>query len=381
MRIGIFGGSFDPVPIEHIEVAKAAVKSLSLDTLFIMPAHTPPHKEGKILSSNEHRLALCKAAFSDEEKIAVSDYEIQKGGTSYTYLTCRHFKELYPQAELFFVVGTDMLRDFPTWRNPEDILQNATLAVCARNEQKGWSEKERKLFYKRFQKDFALVKYNGKPVSSTKIRVLAAAGEDLTDFVTKDVNRYIKENRLYEIDGAATALALEKDKRREHSVRVAFLAAKAAAHYKVPEKNAIVAALFHDCAKNLSMDSPYLNGFTVDENVPASVVHQYAGAFVAKERFSVTDEDVLNAIRYHTSGRENMSVLEKIIFLSDLLEEDRTFKGVERLRKLFFKNLDVCMRESLKGILKHLKREKADVYPLTQQAYEYYKQGANYGRD
>ena len=92
MKIAVFGGSFDPVHIEHIRLVQAAIDELGLDKLFVMPAHTPPHKQGKELSSNEDRLEMCRSAFRQEEKVVISDYEIAKGGTSYTYLTCQHFK-------------------------------------------------------------------------------------------------------------------------------------------------------------------------------------------------------------------------------------------------------------------------------------------------
>ena len=132
MRIAVFGGSFDPVHTEHIRLAQAAIEELGLDKLFVMPAHAPPHKPGKVLSPDNDRLEMCRLAFADNPKVTVSDYEIAKGGTSYTYLTCRHFKEVYQGAEIFWIVGTDMLRDFPTWRYPEDILKSVTLAVCGR---------------------------------------------------------------------------------------------------------------------------------------------------------------------------------------------------------------------------------------------------------
>ena len=129
MRIGIFGGSFDPVHIEHVRLAEAAVESLALDALLIMPAHTPPHKTDKALSSDGDRLEMCRLAFEGCKKTQVSDYEMRAGGTSFTYLTCRHFRRLYPEAKLYWLVGTDMLRDFPSWKNPEEILSLATLAV------------------------------------------------------------------------------------------------------------------------------------------------------------------------------------------------------------------------------------------------------------
>lgn len=375
MRIGIFGGSFDPVHSEHINLAVAAIKSLSLDKLIIVPAHQPPHKKGKTLTADAIRLELCKLAFSSVEKVTVSDYEIAKGGTGYTVDTCRYFQEEYPTAELFWLVGTDMLRDFPTWRNPEEILKMATLAVCARAEEKGWVGKEEREFFNRFQKNFAVIDYQGKEVSSTWIRVLAAAGEDISPYVGEKAAAYIKDKGLYEIKGAKEGLAMEKPERKAHSLRVAFLAASRAVSLGIPEQKAITAALFHDVAKNLTPDSPYLVGCE-RYDVPAPVRHQFQGAYVAREFFLVTDEDILNAIRYHTSGRENMSVLERLIFLSDMLESERDYEGVDYLRKLFWDKSDdltVCIAQALKESLLFLKQKNAPVYELTQRAAEYYQ--------
>ncbi len=374
MRIAIFGGSFDPVHNEHKRLAQAAIESLGLDKLLIMPAYAPPHKKGKTLSPDEDRLEMCRLAFSDIDKVEICDYEIGKQGTSYTYLTCRAFKEKYPRAELLWLVGTDMLRDFPTWKNPEEILSYATLAACGRNEKEGWAEEEQAEFYRVFKKNFLYFPYNGKDISSTEIRVLAGAGMRLTQFVPPLVEEYIEKNRLYAIEGASEALAMEKPSRREHSLRVAKLAAAGAVKYRVPEKKAIAAALFHDCAKNLTADSPYLAGFvppTEWGEIPPPVYHQFAGAFVAERFFGVTDEDILNAIRYHTSARANMSDLEKLVFLADMLEEERAYEGVDELRALFWKDLDECLETALYETLRYLKRKGGEVYALTQRAYDF----------
>ncbi len=377
MRIGIFGGSFDPVHIEHIRVAKAAIDSLALDRLLIMPAFAPPHKPSKTLSPNADRLEMCRLAFADVEKAEVCDFEIARGGVSYTYLTCRHFRELFPTAELFWLVGTDMLRDFPTWKNPESILSNATLAVCARNEKEGWLEYERAAFFKRFGRDFALVRYNGADVSSTKIRVLAAAGEPIGKYVGERVERYIHEKKLYEIPRAKEALALEKTSRKAHSLRVAEVAAKRAVDLKIPERKAIAAALFHDCAKNLPKGTFSLPSEWGE--VPESVRHQFEGAILAEREFGITDEDILNAVRYHTSGRENMSELEKLIFLADMVEEERVYEGVDEIRAAFWENkkgegaLDNCLRLALKGTVEYLQKKGVSVYPLTLAALQYYE--------
>ena len=384
MKIGIFGGSFDPVHKEHIHLAQAAVQELGLDTLLIMPAYAPPHKPYKRLTADEHRLEMCRLAFADIPNVQVSDFEITQKGTSYTYLTCRHLKSLYPTAQLFWLVGTDMLRDFPTWKNPEDILSNATLVVCARNEQDGWLQAEQQVFYKRFGKRFTVLSYQGQDVSSTKIRVLAAAGENVAHLVGDKVQAYIREQKLYEMDDAKRALALEKPQRKAHSLRVAEVAAKKAGQLRMDERQAIAAALFHDCGKNVETDSPLLQGFCLPTQfgeVPAQVVHQFTGAYLAQTQFGVTDEDILNAVRYHTSGRPNMSALEKLIFLADMVEEERSYDVVESIRSAFWSAqgdkdtaLDGCLLLALEQTAVFLRRIGQTVYPLTLDALQYYKQ-------
>ena len=377
-KIAIFGGSFDPVHTEHVRLVEAAIKGLGLDKLLVVPAFAPPHKRGKTLAPDRNRLDMCRFAFSHLEKVEISDYEIAQGGTSYTYLTCRHFHEIYPNAEIFWLVGTDMLRDFPTWKNPQDILDHVTLGVCARDEKDGWEKEEQLAFEKRFGKKFAVIHYNGAPVSSTEIRLLTAAGLPIDHLTPQKVAEYIETKKLYCIPFARQALALEKAERAAHSVRVARLALARAKDLHLSERVVLTAALMHDCAKNLPANSAYLDGFappTEWGEIPAQVLHQYQGAYVAENYFDVRDEDVLNAIRYHTSGRPNMSEMEKLIFLSDMLEEERRYTGVEELRALFWDKdgLDKCLAEALYQTLLFLESKGGEIYPLTRAAYEFYK--------
>lgn len=380
MKTGIFGGSFDPVHKEHVKLTEAAIKTIGLDRVFVLPAFVPPHKKNHILASDSDRLAMLNIAFAHIKEAIVCDYEIQKEGVSYSYLTVRHFKEKYPDDELYFLVGTDMLRDFPTWKNPEDILRNATLAVCDRAEQdKDWIAKEKATFRAKFQKDFCLIDYSAQAVSSTKARVFSAAGDDVSYLCGDLVAEYISKNKLYEIENAHNALANEKPERREHSIRVALAAAKKALSLGVSEKKAVTAALFHDCAKNLTMDSPLLQGFSLPKGistpVPPPVLHQFTGAYAAEYAFGVKDAEVLDAIRYHTSGRAEMGLLEQLIFLADMVEDGRVYEGVEHLRKLYYEEtdgLDFTMYVALQETLRHLERKNSEIYPLTKEAYEYF---------
>lgn len=376
MRIGIFGGSFDPVHNEHIRFAETAIGQLRLDRLFVMPAHTPPHKQGKVLTDDTARLEMCRLGFSKTEKTVVSDYEIANGGTSYTYLTCRHFRSSYPDAEIFWLVGTDMLRNFYSWKNPDGILQDVELAVCGRNEETGWEKAAQAEFLQRFGKEFVFVDFNGAELSSTETRILVAAGEEL-DCLPESVAAYIQRQGLYQMAGAKAALALQSPSRKAHSLRVAELAASRAPSLGISEKQAVQAALFHDCAKNLERTDEWLKGFQPDPawgKIPNSVFHQFAGAYLAETAFGVTDGEVLDAIRYHTSAKPNMSALGKLIFLADMLEKERRYEGVEILRDLFWSGRDLtpCLTEALRQTLIFLKEKNAEIYPLTKAAYAYY---------
>ncbi len=376
MRIAVFGGSFDPVHTEHIQLARVAIDRLRLDKLLVMPAYAPPHKRGRTLTEDTVRLALCRLAFADVEGAEVSDFEIAKKGTSYTYLTCQALREQYPTAEIFWLVGTDMLRDFPTWREPNTILSIAELAVCGRNEQRDWVETEQKKFQDLFGKSFVYLDYNGKNISSTKIRVLAGGGRSLDGLVTPAVAAYIERERLYYIEGAKKSLSLQKPTRLAHSIRVAELCAKRGVGLGIPERQAIAAGLMHDCAKCLPETSPYLAGFVLPDEwgpVPPSVFHQFAGGFVAERHLGVADRDLLNAITYHTSGRAGMSDLEKLVFLADMVEEERNYEGVDELRTLFWKDIDECLERALCETIAFVKSKGGEVYPLTEIAYQYIK--------
>lgn len=373
MKIGIFGGSFDPVHKEHVRLAKEAIKGLCLDKLIVVPAGVPPHKQGKRLAPAQDRLAMCRIAFADVDKSEISDYEIAQGGASYTYLTCDHFSRLYPTAQLFLLVGTDMFWDFFHWKNPDEILSRVRLAVCRRAEGVENIEKQQKAFFLRFARMFEVIPYNGEAVSSTEIRVRSVLGMDYSDLVPVGIGEYIRTHGLYSLPPIQQGLSLEKPKRAEHSRRVCLMATENAARLGVDEGKALVASALHDVAKNLPAADERLQGFVPPADVPPPVLHQYTGAYVLEHTFSVTDEDILNAVRYHTSGRAGMSALEKLVYLSDMLEEGRSFPRIEELRGLFYEDIDECLYRCLKYQIEYLHEKQTGMYPLTVQAYEYYK--------
>ncbi len=372
MKTGIYGGAFNPVHKEHVNIALAAKQSLNLDRLIVMPTYISPHKSGDMSARGRDRLEMCRIAFSGYDGVEVSDYELKRGGVSYSYVTCRHFKKLYPGDELYFIIGADSLQGFYGWREPEEILKCVTLAVCARDNT-AVLKSELKKFQSRFKKEIVTFEYVGKAVSSTRVRALAAIGEDISRYVSNGVKRHIVGGKLYYLPELAGVKKYLTEERWRHTVGVVVTAAENSRRVRVCEIDAIYAAVLHDCAKYLGADAPELKGFKCPENVPPPVVHQFSGAYVAEHTFGVKDEAVLNAIRYHTSGRENMSGLDKLIFLSDLLEEGRDYNGVEELREIFRKDIDECLKVALERQLNRLQSLGGEIYPLTRRAYEYLK--------
>ena len=373
MKIAIFGGSFDPVHAEHVNVVRAAREKLGTDKIIVMPANIPPHKQGKNLASPQDRLNMAKLAFAGIPGCEVSSYELNAGGTSYTCRTLAHFRQKFPDATLYWLVGADMLKDFPTWKDPESILSMAELVACSREGEHVNFKAEQLRFFAKYRKGFRVLEFTGRDISSTKARVLAAFGEDLKPYLLEDVIAYIQANGLYRVECVKEALTFLKPARKKHTVSVALTAAAAAAKYKADEHSVILAAGLHDSAKNMDLSDPKLQGFSIQEQVPAPVLHQYTGAYLAEHYFGVKDEDVLNAVRYHTSGRPAMSTLEKLIFLSDMLEPGRDFPKVDKLRAYFAKDLKECMFRVLDHQIKYLRKGKGEIYPLSFRAYEYYK--------
>ena len=376
MKIAIYGGAFNPVHNEHINIALAAKGELGLDKIIVIPTNLSPHKSGNLTVRSRDRLDMCRAAFGKFEGFEVSDCEIRRGGISYSYVTCRRFRKLYPDDEIFFIMGADMLKGFANWREPEEILKCVTPAVCAR-ENSAEFKTYLKDFTQRFRHDILSFGYVGKNVSSTRVRTLAALGEDIGHYVPEEVKNLIRSRNLYALPEVWEVKKLLTQERWQHTVRVALLAAKAAPRLKVFEYDAIIAAALHDCAKYLCENAEQLKGFGFPKDVPAPVMHQYSGAYVAEHTFGITDKNVLNAIRYHTSGRENMNALEKLIFLSDLLEEGRDFERVGFLRELFWRDIDKCLLASLEHQLDYLKKQNKPIYPLTRRAYEYLKENTD----
>ena len=375
-KIGVLGGSFNPVHNEHVNIAINAIKELGLDKLIIMPTFVPPHKN-TVLAPPDHRLNMLKKAFFGIDKVEISDYEIQKGGTSYTYLTLTHLKVTL-SCELYFIFGEDLLGGFNTWRHPEEITKLANIAVFRRENYSEDFDKIQQDFIKAYGKPFIKLNYLGKSVSSTAIRVFAMLGLPLEKFVNKSVEEYIYQNKVFQSENLSVyvdfAKGLLPEKRLIHTASVISCALIKAEELGLDKDDVFLAGLLHDVAKYV--DYKTVKGFTKPLDMPEPVVHAFLGEYMARNILGIKNEEVLDAIKYHTSGKPEMSKLAKLIFVADMVEEGRTYDGVEELRRYYkTKSLDECFIECLKEETIHLKNKKQPVYQLTLDAFNYYVTG------
>jgi nicotinate-nucleotide adenylyltransferase len=200
MRLGIFGGTFDPVHYGHLLLAECCREQCGLDAVWFLPAAVPPHKRDATLSPAEKRVEMLELAIAGHEAFSVCRYEIDRGGVNYTFETLEHFREEDPSRELFFLLGADMLHDLPHWREPARIIE-AAVPVAVRRPGAGaldftclapFASPERLKEIRGYQVEMPEIGF-----SSTEIRRRSTAGLSIRYQTPRAVERYIETQGLY----------------------------------------------------------------------------------------------------------------------------------------------------------------------------------------
>ncbi len=383
-RIGIYGGTFNPPHIGHMHAAKQAFKLLKLDRLLLIPDRIAPHKvlpEGS--ADPQQRMQMLTIGAAQIPYAQISDMELRREGTSYTYLTVQELKALYPDDELFLIMGTDMFLSFHNWRNPEIICKYATLAVLCRGEK---DEKttiaEQKAILEAKGARVELVPNEVTAISSTDLRRMLAFG-CADSYLPDGVGRYIKDNGLYGTNANLKQLPMEQlekvvislidPKRVNHVLGCRDTAVDLARHWGADETDAARAGILHDITKalrgtlQLTLCDAY--GIILDDfsaKYPKTL-HALTGSLVAQRIFG-ENQAVVSAIRHHTTGKADMTLLEKIIYVADYMEPCRDFPGVEKLRALAYTDIDAALKLGLEMTLELLKKQGSEVSPASQAA-------------
>lgn len=386
-KIGIFGGCFNPPHLGHIRGAEAAARALGLDRVLLVPAFEVPHKQLSLSSPTpQQRLAMTYLAAEGREKLEVSDIEIAQKAQGYTWDTLLALREKYPQAAFTLLLGSDQFGIFPQWKNAEQIVALADLAVLSRG-QKGEGEAIAQTA-RELSALGARVAVLDNPVteiSSTQLRRLLAF-RCADAFLPPAVAQYICDNRLY--DAAANwkhlpmetlepiVIRLLNPNRVRHVLGCRDTCVELARRWGADETDAARAGLLHDITK--ALDGPLqltlcgAYGKMLDDfsRKYPKTLHALTGSLVA-ERIFGENEAVVSAICSHTTGKAGMNTLEKIVYVADYMEPNRDFPGVERLRRLAFSDLTAALKLGLEMTLEHLKNQGSEVSSQSREALDY----------
>ncbi len=385
-RIGILGGTFDPVHCGHIHLAEDAMKQGGLDEVIFIPARLQPFKLGKKITSGEDRLVMLRLATEHMPGFTVSSCELDAEGVSYTYLTLRALQKEYGEdARLYFIMGTDAFLKIELWMMAEELLQDYGFLIGTRP---GYREEELAECIARVQGRFhtEVMNINNTQyhISSTQVRERIQSGKPAEGLLPEAVEAYIREKGLYEdgsLDCEHWKSVIEpfirehlKPKRLKHTYGVAAEAKKLAQRYGEDPDKAELAGLCHDMMRNISPEesAELVRRYGLPEKLADNfnLAHGKIAAKILADVYGMQDEDLLNAVMYHTTGRKGMSRLEKILYLADAIEPGRNYPQVQKLRRTAEEDLDkaciLCMERSME----YVRSTGASVDPDTIEACE-----------
>lgn len=336
-RIGVFGGTFAPFHKGHAQGLAAFLKLANLDRCLVIPSGIPPHKTKTALFTDRQRLEMTTLACEGMEGVTVSDWEITREGRSYTYKTLQWLKEQYPDDRLVLFVGSDMFLTLHQWYHPEEIFALAEIAAFSRTGE-DWEKltAQAEALKETFPEGkIRLYSEPPFPVSSTEIREKWEQGKDLSDLLPPPVWEYLKflryqqalQNRLSPF-------------RMNHSLGVMKQAVELATIHGADVTKARVAGLLHDMTKELDKEEHFRlferYHFPVDEHLKEckNLWHGPSASLDITETFGITDPEIASAIRYHTTAKADMTLLEAILYIADLTDETRDYDDVDFYRAL-----------------------------------------------
>lgn len=390
MKIGVYGGTFNPPHLGHLTAARAVFELLKLDKLLLVPAGLPPHKELPAGSPTaEQRLEMTRLAGEQiglGDQVEVLDLELRRQGKSYTSDTLAQIKTLYPEAELWLLMGTDMFLTLQTWHAPEEIFALAGIAAFGRTEAdtEELFSVQREYLYRTYPnaRIFTLTIPGVVDVSSTELREQLAADRG-ANLLPPAVYGYILREGLYHSNADLKHLSLSKlrpvalsylkHKRIPHVLGTEQEAIRLAERYGADVGKARVGALLHDCTKKLDLAEQLAlcerYGIPLDdmERKTLKLLHAKTGAAIARDVFGVDDE-IYGAILWHTTGRAGMTLLEKILYLADYIEPSRDFPGVDKLRAVCYKDLDAGLLMGLEMTIGEMNALGSPVHRATIEA-------------
>ena len=390
MKLGIYGGAFNPPHVGHIRAAAYGAEALGLSKVLLIPTNISPHKASpRNTATPAQRLKMLEIAAEGNKALQVSDIEVTRGGQSYTFETVLQLQKENPDTRLVLFMGTDMFLSFLNWKNPQIILENADIGVFYRGDRNEEEQIAKQAELLRTMGGVVhLIENPVTQISSTVLRSLLVFGS-AGDYLPAGVEDYVRKEGLYGTKESYKNLSLQeleeclpafiKPERMAHVLGCRDMALELAKRWGADPEKAQRAALLHDITKALD-GTPQLTlcrglGILLDDfskNHPKTL-HAFTGSLVA-ERIFGEKSDVVQAIASHTTGKPGMNTLEQIIYIADMMEMTRTYPGVEKLRSLAFSDLEAAVKMGISNTIEILKARGEDIHPDGQATLEWFNE-------
>lgn len=357
--LAIYGGTFSPPHIGHVRAAEALSASLSPDRFMVIVDNLPPHKELDGGASADQRLEMARLAFGHIPNVEISDMEIRRGGRSYTAETLTHLSK--EGRDLYFLCGTDMFLSLPSWRTPEIIFEKAAICLVRREEDGDITEQiqsAKEKYEREFGARIHIIDAPVKEISSSDLRRdLCAAPWRAEKELPPAVYSYIRREGLWPArDRDALLSSLREDvraymseKRYRHTLGVEKMALRMSEYFKEIDPFYIrAAALLHDVTKELSEEdhraiiSKMQIKLSKSQQKSPAILHSFTAEDRIKKEFSYfgESEQLISAIRAHTTGCAKMSLFDKILFVADYIEDGREYSRCTAAREYFFSMIE-----------------------------------------
>ena len=385
-RIGILGGTFDPIHLGHIQMALSVLEEVRLDQMLIMPSGSPPYKSCS--APSEDRWKMVVAACAGDARLVPTRLEMDRGGSVYTIDTLAALHREHPKADLFYVIGADALMKLHHWHRVEEILPLVTFLVCPRS---GAADSDR------LEGEIARLRALGasirtvsmplRDISSTVLRAALRRG-DPTPMLDGALREYCGAKGLYGMPCRVRDADRWMDllfealtpQRFAHSLSVARTARRLAHLWQADPLRAEQAGLLHDCAKCLPLKEmrriALEHALTDDPTVldSGALLHSQVGAWLAAHDYGMTDPEVLEAIAWHNTGHPGMSRLAMCVCLADFMEPKRpSYPLLERVRALSEQSLERALLLSLEGTSDYVRSRGKFLHPRTQETIAWLK--------
>lgn len=385
-RIGILGGTFDPIHQGHIQMALSALDTCHLDRVLVIPTGVSSYKSS--IAPAEDRWKMIVMACTQDTRLIPSRLEMDRAGTGYTVDTLLTLRRQYPKAEFFFILGTDGLLKLHKWHRADEVFSLCTFLICPRTVDASltvFREAKEKLTARGAR--IMIIRMNPVTVSSTGIREGLASGE-ATPLLYSPVREYCAVRGLYgqkpRLDQAEDWLSrlfrALNPRRFTHSVSVAHTAYRLARIHGINLRQAEEGGLLHDCAKCLPLREmqriAVQHSLTNDAYIleSSALMHSLVGAWVARNDYGMADPEVLDAIAYHNTGHPGMSRLAMCVCLADFIEPTRgSYPLLENVRILSELSLERALLMSLEGTADFVRSRGKYLHPRTQETISWLK--------